>query len=179
MKVDECLVNMEVDTGVCVSLMSYRTFTRLWPGRSLGSADVRLQTYSKEPLPVLGCVYVNIEYQGQTGRFPLVVVEGFGKTLMGRDWLCLIQLDWRSIHHVHSASLQAVLARYPSVFKEGLGTVKGFEEKISVDPSATPTFNHARSVPYAFRDLVDKELKHLQREGTLEPLRSPSGRRLS
>ena len=161
-KVDNCLVNMEVDTGACVSL-SYRTFTRLWPGRSLGSADVRLQTYSKEPLPVLGCVYVNVEYQGQTGRLPIVVVEGSGPTVMGRDWLCPIQLDWISIHCVHSASLQAVLARYPSVFKEGLGTLKGFEAKIYVDPNATPSFNPARSVPYALHDLVDKELERLQR----------------
>jgi hypothetical protein len=31
-KVDDCLINMEVDTGSSVSLMSYSTFTGLWPG---------------------------------------------------------------------------------------------------------------------------------------------------
>ena len=168
MKVDNCLITMEVDTGASLSLMSYNTFSGVWPGRSLESTDVRLRTYSKEPIPVLGCTYVDVEYNGQTGQFPLVIVEGSGPTLLGRDWLSQIQLDWRAIHHVHTASLQAVLARYPAVFKEGLGTLKGFQAKIYVEPNATPAFNPARSVPYALRDLVDKELERLQGEGTLE-----------
>ena len=87
--------------------------------------------------------------------------------IVGRDWLSQIQLNWREIHHVHSASLQSVLARYPSVFKEGLGTLKGFQAKIHVDPHAKPEFH---PVPYALRDKVDQELQRLQRDGTIEPV---------
>ena len=42
MKVDNCLITMEVDTGASLSLMSYNTFSGVWPGRSLESTDVRL-----------------------------------------------------------------------------------------------------------------------------------------
>ena len=42
----------------------------------------------------LGCTYVKVEYNGQTGQFPLVIVEGSGPTLLGRDWLSQIKLDW-------------------------------------------------------------------------------------
>ena len=56
------------------------------------------------------------------------------------------------------------------MFKEGLGTFKGFKAKIHADPAALPTFNPARSVPYALRDRVDRELQRLQAEGTLEPV---------
>ena len=49
-----------------------------------------------------------------------------------------------------------------------MGTLKGFTAKIYVDPTAEPRFHPARSVPYALRDLVDKELTHLQEAGTLE-----------
>ena len=49
--------------------------------------DVGRYAYSKEPIPVLGCTYVNIEYNGQTGHFPIVIVEDSGPTFMGRDWL--------------------------------------------------------------------------------------------
>ena len=37
MKVDNCLITMEVDTGASLSLMSYSTstFSGVWPGRSL------------------------------------------------------------------------------------------------------------------------------------------------
>ena len=136
MKVDDCLINMEVNAGVFISLMSDSTFQGLWPGRSHSSTQVRLWAYSREPIPVLGCCYVSVSYQEQTGQFQLFVVEGTRPTLMGRDWLTQIQLDWRSIHPVRSPGLWTVLARYPTVFREELGTLKGFKGKIYVDPDA-------------------------------------------
>ena len=54
-KLDDCLTTMEVDTGVSLSLMSHATVQGLWPGRSLEPTDVRLLSYSKDPIPVLGC----------------------------------------------------------------------------------------------------------------------------
>ena len=56
------------------------------------------------------------------------------------------------------------------MFKEGLGTSKGFKAKIYVDPETPPRFNPARCVPYALRDKVEKELQRLKEEGTLEPV---------
>ena len=101
---------------------------------------------------------------------PLLIVQGSGPTLLGRDWLSQIRLDWKQIHRVHTLSLQAVLNRHPAVVEEGLGTLKGFKAKIYVDPTAQPKFHRARSVPYALRDKVEKELQRLQEEGTLEPV---------
>ena len=118
----------------------------------------------KEPIPVVGCCNVNLQYKGQSCECPLVIVRGSGPTLLGRDWLCQIQLDWREIH---TASLQAVLYRYPGVFQEGL---EGFKAKIYVEPDTPPRFFPARSVPYAMRDKVDKELQRLQRDGVVEPV---------
>ena len=169
-KLDDCLVNMEVDTGAAMSLMSQSTFQGLWPGRELQPSQVRLRAYTKEPIPVVGCCNVNIEYNGQSAQLPLLVVGGSGPTLLGRDWLSQIRLDWHQIHHVHSASLQNLLACYPAVFQDGLATLQGYEAKILVEPGAAPRFNPARSVPYALRDKVDQELQHLQNEGILEPV---------
>ena len=101
---------------------------------------------------------------------PLLIVQGLGPSLFGRNWLKEIILDWNEIHHVCSDSLQVVWDKYPSVFQEGLGMLKGFQTKIHVDPHAKPRFFTARTVPYAFRDKVEVELKRLQEEGTLEPV---------
>ena len=169
-KLDDCMVNMEVDTGAAMSLMSQSTFQGLWPGRELQPSQVRLRAYTKEPIPVVGCCNVNIEYNGQSAQLPLLVVGGSGPTLLGRDWLSQIRLDWHQIHHVHSAPLQTLLARYPAVFQGGLGTLQGYKAKILVEPGAVPRFNSARSVPYALRDKVDQELQRLQNEGILEPV---------
>ena len=150
--------------------MSDSTFQGLWPGRCLSSTQVRLRAYSGEPILVLGCCCVNVSYKGQTGQFQFFVVEGTSPTLMGRDWLTQIQLDWRFIHHVRSPGLQTVLARYPTVFRDELGTLKGFNAKIYVDPDARPRFFPARTVPYAMCDMVEHHLQRLQDEGVLEPV---------
>ena len=169
-KLDECLVTMEVDTGAAVTLMSEATFANLWPGRELHPSRVRLQAYSGEPIPVVGCSNVNMDYEGQCVVLPLYVVAGCGPTLLGRDWLSQVRLNWQQIHHVHTPTLQALLTRFPAVFQEGLGTLKGYQAKIHVDPNATPRYNQARSVSYAFREKVELELQRLQNEGTLEPV---------
>ena len=115
------MVNVKVDNGAAMSLMSQTTFQGLWPGRDLEAYQVHLRAYTKEPIPVVGCCSVNVDYNGQSAQLPLLVVGGSGPTLLGRDWLSQIKLDYRQIHHVHSSSLQALLARYPAVFQDGLG----------------------------------------------------------
>ena len=110
--------------------MSENTFKTLWPGRSLQPSSVRLRTYLKETIPVVGCTNVNVDYNGQLCELPLVVVGGSGPSLLGRDWLSHVQLDWQQINQVYNASLHSVLSRYPGVFHEGLGTLKGFKAKI-------------------------------------------------
>ena len=61
-KLDDCLVTMEVDTGASMSLMAEATFNALWPGRSLDKTEVRLCSYSKEPIPVVGSCQVTAIY---------------------------------------------------------------------------------------------------------------------
>ena len=45
------------------------------------------------------------------------------------------------------------------VFMSELGTLKGYEAKISVDPNARPHFCKVRSVPYAMTGKVEEELE--------------------
>ena len=71
-QVDDKFVTMEVDTGAAKSLMSEATSYGLWPGRSLDATDVRLCSYSREPIPVLGYVQVKVTYQGQVATLPLL-----------------------------------------------------------------------------------------------------------
>ena len=71
---------------------------------------------------------------------------------------------------MHRSALEAVLQRHQEVFKEGLGTLKGYEAKIYIDPGVRPRFCKARSVPYSMRTLVDKELDRLVEEGVIEPV---------
>ena len=52
--IDNCSLPMELDTGASRSVISENKFGKLWPDRKLESSTVRLQTYSQEPLSVMG-----------------------------------------------------------------------------------------------------------------------------
>ena len=51
-KLDTQDVCMNSDTGASVSIMSETKNKQLWPGRSLGPSQIKLQTYRKEHLVV-------------------------------------------------------------------------------------------------------------------------------
>ena len=98
------------------------------------------------------------------------MVKGNGPTLLGRNWLHHIVLDWQQINQVLPHPVQSVLQKHKVVFQEGLGALQGYQAKIIIDHTATPRFHKARAVPYAYRELVEKELDRLVQEGTLEPV---------
>ena len=120
MHIDQCLVNMELDTGAFVSLTAEATFKRLWPGQRLSATNVRLCTYLKEPIEVLGSANANMAYEGQAAQLPLIVVKGDGPTLMGRNWLKKLTLNWSQLHYTRCAGLQDLLEKYQEVFQDQL-----------------------------------------------------------
>jgi len=125
---------MEVDTGSAVTLVSEHTFKSKWPNTSLQSSSVKLKTYSNEQLRVVSQFEAKIKYSDQSARLPLIVVEGNGPSLFGRDWLLQFRLNWKQIHSVQKCDLTEVLNRHTHVFNEGLGTLQGYEAQLYVDP---------------------------------------------
>ena len=131
---------------------------------------MRLCTYSGEPIEVMGSLTVTVKYLNQESEEPLLVVKGTGPTPLGRNWMEHIRLDWPQINLVQLSSLHAVLSSHEAVFQGGLGALQGYQARILVEPDATPRFSKARSVSYAYRELVEKELDGLVSEGILEPV---------
>ena len=89
-------LDMQIDTGAAVSFISLEVYRQRFTSVSLTSSPVNVHFYTSEPIEVLGQIKVSVTYQGYTGYHPLVVVKR-GSTLMGRDWLSKIRLDWNSI----------------------------------------------------------------------------------
>ena len=81
-----------------------------------------------------------------------------------------LRLDWHAIHCLEANAVHELLEKYQAVFKPGLGTLKGVEAKLQVDPEARPHFCTASSVPYVMRTLVEKGLDRLCAEGIIEPV---------
>ena len=171
-------VPMELDTGSAVSLMAEREFIKFFPGVECSDVDVRLITYNGTPVPVKGSVKVRVEYNGQTYHLSLVIAknqyEGRMPTLLGRDWLAKIRLNWPELVQVNSLDEEKSLnkekslrEKFPDVFEPGYGAIKGFQGSIVVREDANPVFCKARPVPYALSEVVEKEIKDLEKAGVI------------
>ena len=131
---------MELDTGASVSIISQEALTKFLPSTQPKPSDIILRTYSGERLKVVGEVYVSVEYGGHPRQIlPLVVVEGDGPVLLGRNWLVNLQLDWQGIKKVYTG-VESLLQKYDELFRDELGTLKGITARLVVDENATPKF---------------------------------------
>ena len=167
-------ISMEIDTGASVSVVGEDTFETIRKGEStveLQKTSVRLQTYTGEAITVLGSALVPVEHNGQTLTLPLIVTAGNGPSLLGRDWLAALRLDWKTIFSVGTTlSLQQVLDKHKDVFTDGLRKLRDVEAKIHIDRDERPRFFKARQVPFAVRGKVKEELEHLQSLGVIQPV---------
>ena len=101
-KVNQVDLRMEVDTGAVVSVIRKSTYSRLWSEKNLPlqSSSTTLRTYTGERIEVWGAAAVMVEYLGQKEQLELLVVSGSGPSLLGRDWLLKLRLNWQSINQV-------------------------------------------------------------------------------
>ena len=168
-------ISMELDTGATLSLVSEKTYHSLFSpdaAPQLKASKAELKTYTGEVLNILGTITVTVSYKDQVADLNLLVVAGDGPSLMGRDWLNHINLDWPRLNHVQAASAcQKILNKHDSIFKDELGTVQGVTAKFHINPDAQPKFFKARPVPYTLQAKVEDELNRLQTAGVIKPVK--------
>ncbi|XP_064389221.1 uncharacterized protein K02A2.6-like [Halichondria panicea] len=177
-------MEMEVDTGAAMSLISNETFRQLQKNKTsqqlrkvaLKPTTIRLRTYSGQQLVVLGTLKVHVRYEAQRAALSVLVVEGSGPSLLGRDWLKSLQLNWKELAAIHYTpqylpSVEETLSKHKGVFSPELGKAAHVEAKLQVEQDATPTFCKARKVPYALREKVENELNRLEANGIIEPVK--------
>ena len=71
----------------------------------------------------------------------------------------VIRLNWSNINHVTTnLSRDRILSRYPMVFKNELGLLKGIKAKMFVDVDTTPRFLKPKSIPYYLEENVEQKL---------------------
>ena len=94
------------------------------------------------------------------------VDTGAGSSLLSRNWLSKIRLNWHEIRAVsQSESLAPLLHEYS---EDGLGTIDGFEAKLYVAEGAWPRFHKPRPVPFALCKAAEEELDRLERVSKME-----------
>ena len=100
-KANNCDLEMEVDTGASLSIISEVTYQSLWTAEfkpPLKTTDIKLHTYTKESLQVLGSIEIDMIYKEQSKCLPLVVVGGNEPSLLGRNCLAELKLEWQELY---------------------------------------------------------------------------------
>ena len=110
---------------------------------------------------------MKVTYKTQEVEAPLIVVAGDGPNLFGRNWLQMIQLDWKNIRYMTTA-LDKLLQKHEILFKEELGTMNDIQVRLCVKPDKIPKFCRTRSAPYALPLAIEQELKRLEKMGAIE-----------
>ena len=85
---------MEVDTGAAVSIISRRVQQKLFPDTVIRPSRVLLRTYTGELMATVGEMTVEVRYGDQVRSLVLIVVQGDGPSLFGRNWLGHITLNF-------------------------------------------------------------------------------------
>ena len=167
-------LQMELDTGACVSLISLADYLKLFKDIPMCKGDATvLRTFSGESINAKGTVKVDVEYGKQKFNLELVVVDVQTPPLFGRSWLKHIKLDWAQIKKVMAGSkelkLNEILSKFDSVFDDQLGTMTNITAHLEIE-DGEPKFFRPRPIPYALRQGVENEINRLVANGTLSPV---------
>ena len=114
---------------------------------------------------------VEVTYKDQEMKLSLTVVEGNVPTLLGRDWLEKLKLCWCELFPLKinmieiDERVKTIKDKYPDVFSGKLGCLKDFKVHIPLPDNIQPRFIKARTVPFALRERMDKELDKLEEQG--------------
>ena len=64
--------------------------------------------------------------------------------------------------------LETVTNKYPNVFSEKLGTIKGVQAKINVIPNSKPKLIKTHTVLFKMKAAVELEIERMENEGILK-----------
>lgn len=169
--IDGANVMMEVDSGASRSIISEKTYKKLWSTPpALLNTTVRLITWTRDSLKVLGVANVRVVLGETEAQCELVVVSGDGPSLLGRNWFQPLGLQVTGLYWAEE-DLMPFMNEFPDLFKDQLGTYNGPKVSLHLRPDATPRFLKARGVPFPLRQHVENELNRLIEEGVLTPVR--------
>jgi hypothetical protein len=171
-------VELMLDLGAKVSILSSVDFNRSLSTLPLHSSHITLSTYSGAPIPCLGRVFTTVRFHDRVvDQFPFYVTER-GASIMGVDLFdalggsillgdANIVTKSSVIATVRPEQSSVVLDSYPVLLKAS-GTLKGFEHRPMVDPSVRPVQQKFWHPPLARRELIAVELRRMEASGVIE-----------
>ncbi|XP_059846530.1 uncharacterized protein LOC132405607 [Hypanus sabinus] len=94
-------IKFEIDSGATALVIIEETYRRTWGSNlpPIRPPKLQLRTYTGQPIPHLGVLYVDILAGGQKAEARLVIAKGSGPSFLGRNWLHKIRLNWHEFKY--------------------------------------------------------------------------------
>ena len=179
-------VQMEMDTGAAITIASQKVLeNELGKKLVLKPTTIRLKFHDGTLRKPKGVVQVEVNDGSQSLKLPIVVTDGEGPILMGRNWISRVDLNYWEIIRSYAksrqmarvnkvssttpnAKLDKVIDMNEEVFRNELGRLKDFEVNLKMKEGVKPKFYRARPIPYALKPAVENEIERLLSQGIFE-----------
>ncbi|KAI7797754.1 hypothetical protein IRJ41_019638, partial [Triplophysa rosa] len=176
-----------VDTGASVSILPEAVYKKHFSQCTLTKPQIKLVSYAKEDLPVIGCLSATVGMSVNNNVVPAIFyVVSSGSPLHGLDLIRLLNLNIVS-GKVQCIDCESEISSAPTpetgyvtgpvntvspVSATHLGCVKGFIHKVQVNPTVTPIRQKLRRLPLSIHKEVSTELDRLHKAGIIEAVDS-------
>jgi hypothetical protein len=184
LRVGNSEIPFQIDTGSTANIINETSYKHLVDGNptiTLAKSKKRLFGFaSSTPLQVLGQFQCTLESSHKiTTAKVFVVKNATGCLLSGHTAieLDLIHVKVNTVTALNSKEiptrLTPLIQEYSDVFT-GIGKLKNFKVHLHIDPSVKPVVQPTRRIPFAIRNRVEVELKHLEDSDIIEPTTGPT-----
>ncbi|GFS72508.1 transposon Tf2-9 polyprotein [Trichonephila clavipes] len=143
--------------------------------KQIKPTNIVFKTYKGDSIIPLGYVTVRVQYKNQKVNLNLYIVKENLDTILGREWLYKIHLDWPAIKAFRAKTeqnLNNLLREYKDIFDDKLGEINNYEAKLKLRHGVKPIFCRVRTVPFALKGRVENEIDRLEKEGIIEKVDS-------
>ncbi len=164
-------VELIVDSGSSVSILPNSVYEKYFKKDSLLPPSVKWVTYSRDPIPVLGCLPVTVTKNDVNCKTSIFIVES-GTALLGMDLINGLHLHFggSSIPKKSAQPPAHVMGLSASVPGAKLGCAKGFLHKVKISSNVAPVRQKLRRLPLSVRNAVSEELQRLLDLGVIEKI---------
>ncbi|XP_031347132.1 uncharacterized protein K02A2.6-like isoform X2 [Photinus pyralis] len=177
--VEKRIIDMEVDTGASVSLISVDTRNKYFKDIPICKSRLKIKTVQGDQLQIVGEMMVKVKCIESDVKYELPLVVVLSKIefipLLGRNWLNMLLPRWReSLHcNVIEVDISKIVSefkdKYRNVFSNDKAKcIKNFKCNIVLKENVTPVFHKPYTVPYSIKEEVEKELEEMVVNGILE-----------
>ncbi|XP_045763671.1 uncharacterized protein K02A2.6-like [Maniola jurtina] len=177
-KIGNKILKCELDTGSKISAISERCYNSMFSNYTILKDEIKLCSYSGSRIEPIGFILVDacIEDNHQQ-NLQLYIIKNGSRPLLGRSWIQKFKINELCINNIlqedsdneyRDRFINELKTEYSSVFTDKLGECKK-QIRLQLTDNK-PVFVRARPVPLALRSAVEREIKRLEKEGSIYPV---------